>query len=410
MRKIIVILGFVFLLVLSGCTVTSDIKCGVGTEFKDGMCVVPQDDDDLNCEAGQVEVNGACVDPLTEDDCEVGQTLVNGACEDDEEQVECETGQTLINNQCVNNTVDLPDWFEGWSLLQEPTGDVPLNNFDFSEDGFTVNLGVNQRAGIQMLNLTFEPGYAYEVKFDYVSDVAGKGVFVQLQGHSGNQFTEPGLVSSNTVQTFSRTLAYPPTAPLLTNGWLTIEITPSGVAGSITISNIELIKTALPECDVNYKLKGTECVPDNNGFIPNGTPTAWFDNWSILTVPAGNKDVTDLEFSEIGYTVYLDDGERSGIEYIGYVFESGYTYELSFDYTAMVAGRMVWVQMEALGGFGFTNTDTWTIEGTRTFTQTLVVPSTYTPTEPGWIKIELTPGAMDNVTISNITITKTPIS
>ena len=68
---------------------------------------------------------------------------------------------------------------------------------------------------------------------------------------------------------------------------------------------------------------------------------------------------------------------------------------------------MIWVQMVALGGYEFTNTTTWTVAGTGTFTQSLVIPSTYTPTEPGWIKLELTPGAMDNVTIENIVITKT---
>jgi hypothetical protein len=199
-----------------------------------------------------------------------------------------------------------------------------------------------------------------------------------------------------------------PQSTLTNEGWLTLEITPSGIAGNVEITNIEIIKTALPTCNENEELSGIECIPANNGFTPNGTPTAWFDGWEILTIPAGDKDISDLDFTETGYTVYLNDNDRSGIQLMNYVFESGYTYELSFDYTAGVAGRLVWVQMEALGGYGFTNTDTWTVAGTGTFSQTLVIPSTYDPVEPGWIKLELSLGAQDNITIDSITITKTP--
>jgi hypothetical protein len=302
--------------------------------------------------------------------------------------------------------IDLPDWFEGWSLLREPVGNKSLRDVTFTETGFSIYLSGDSRIGFTKTNLTLEPGYYYEVKFDYYSDVAGKGIFVQLQGHAGNVFTNPGIMTTGSQESFSQILPFPPTAWETNDGWLTIELMPS-IAGEVTIENIELIKTALPTCGANEVIKGIECVAANNGFLPNGTPTAWFDGWELLTVPGGNKEISDLNFTETGYTAYLDHGERTGIQLMDYAFESGYTYEISFDYTASEAGRMIWVQMEALGGYGFTNTDTWTIDGTATFTQSLVIPSSYVPSEPGWIKLELTPGALDNVTIDNIVITKT---
>jgi hypothetical protein len=325
----------------------------------------------------------------------------------------CGTDQILREGLCVENTYGFEPngtptaWFTGWQILQEPVGDKSISDFNFTETGLEVYLSGGSRAGIQLTNLEFTPGYAYEVSLDYYSSESGKGVFVQLQGHGGNQITEPNLITNGQQQSYSGTLVFYPESTGTTEGWVTIEFMPLGVSGVISVSNITITEIALPTCAANEKLSGTTCVPDNNGYIPNGTPTAWFDGWSILTVPAGNKDISDYEFTDSGFTAYLDINERTGIEFQGYVFESGYTYELRFDYTTSVAGRMIWVQMEALGGYGFTNTDTWSTTGTGSFSQTLTIPNTYVPTEAGWIKIELTPGAMDNVTIENIEIIRT---
>lgn len=418
MKKLLLITVFALVLILSACNQTVDVVCGEGTvqvgdkceveitscdtgyHIEDNECVA----DEVTCDAGYHLEEGSCVEDAVT--CETGYHEEDGECVVDE--VTCDAGYHEEDGECVlDAVVESPEWFAGWSLLMEPVGDKSLSDLVFTETGFSVYLGINNRVGIQMLNVTFDPGYMYEVTFDYSSSVAGKGIFVQLQGHGGYVFTNPGLITTESTETFSQILAYPPTAPGTTEGWLTIELTPSGVAGEVTIDNIEIIKTALPTCGENEVLKGTECIPSNNGFLPNGTPTAWFDGWEILTIPAGNKEISDLDFTETGYTMYLAEGERSGIQLLGYVFESGYTYELTFDYTASVAGRLVWVQMEALGGYGFTNTDTWTVAGTATFSQTLVIPDTYTPVEPGWIKLELAPGGQDNITIDNIQIIKT---
>jgi len=435
MRKLVFIVTLIVAFTLSGCVQTSDVKCGEGTIKVDGKCVV----DTLTCEAGESKVDGECVvDELTcntgesvvngecvadELTCEVGEHLEFGACVADElvcetgyhvendacvaDEVTCETGYHKENNVCVLNNTDIPAWFDDWNILAEPVGDKTINDLVFSETGFTVNLGFNNRVGIQMSHLLLEAGYSYEVTFDYSSAEAGKPIFVQLQGHGGYEFTNPGVMTSGSVETFSQTLAIPPTAPGTTDGWLTIELTPSSILGEVTIENIEITKVALPVCGVNEVLKGLECVAANNGANPNGTPTAWFDGWTLLTIPAGNKTLSDYNFTETGFTAYLDVAERTGIEIADYVFQSGYSYELSFDYTASEAGRMIWVQMEAFGGYGFTNTTFFTVAGSGTFTQTLVVPSSYTPVEPGWVKIELSPGAKDNITIENIQITET---
>jgi hypothetical protein len=436
MKKLMTIIMIALgIAILSGCDQTSDIKCGEGTIEVDGKCVA----DTLTCAEGESKVNGECVvDEVTctegeslvngecvadEVTCTEGESLVNGECVTDEltcgvgeheefgacvpDVVTCDTGYRLENDECVLINTDIPVWFNDWTIITEPVGDKTINDLMFTENGFSVNLGFNSRVGIQMSHLVFEPGYSYEVSFDYNSTEVGKPIFVQLQAHGGYVFTNAGVMTSGTTETFTQTLAYPPTAPGTTDGWLTIELLPSSIIGEVSIENIVITKVALPSCGVNEVLKGLECVPSNNGFIPNGTPTAWFDGWELLTGPVGNKEISDYEFSETGFTAYLDQGERTGIQMLNYVFESGFTYELTFEYTASEAGRMIWIQMEALGGYGFTNTDTWTIDGTATFTQTLIIPSSYVPTEAGWIKLELTPGVMDNVTIDNIQIIKT---
>ncbi len=386
MKKIGVVLVLVITLVLSGCINTVEVTCGEGTIKVDGSCVPKSS---VTCEVGYTKIDGECV--LDELECNVGYHEENGSC-------------------VIDDVVEFPDWFDGWSLLQEPIGNMSLNDYVFTEDGFSVTLSADQRTGIQFLNYDLETGYSYEINLNYSSTAPGRLIFVQLQGHGGYEITSPAIQTSDTVQQFSETLIFPPEANDTNGGWFTIELLPGGVSGTITITDIEVIKTALPSCADNEELDGLVCILKNNGFTPNGTPTSWFTGWQILTVPTGNKAIEDLDFTETGYTVYLGDGDRSGIELLDYVFESGYSYELRFDYTSSVAGRMVWVQMEALGGYGFTNTDTWTINGTATFSQTLVIPSTYTPVEPGWIKLELTPGALDNVTINNIEIIKTPVS
>lgn len=416
MRKYLLVFVVAVSLSLSGCDQTSQISCGEGTIKVDGQCVV----EEVTCNDGFHIDNGTCV--VDEVTCNDGFHNDNGTCVVDEvtcnegyhesfgtcvvDELTCDVGLHVENNVCVIDT-EVPDWFEGWSILSEPVGDKTINDLNFTETGLSVFLEFNARTGIHLSNLTFEPGYSYEVKFDYSSAEAGKGLFVQLQAHSGYYFTNPAMITSGSDETFSQTLAYPFSAPGTTDGSLSIEFTPSGVVGTISIENIEIIKTPLPTCGENQVLKGLECVAANNGFEPNGTPTAWFEGWNILSVPTGDKEVSDYDFTETGFTVYLAVGERSGIELMDYVFESGYTYELSFDYTSSEALRMIWVQMEALGGYGFTNTDTWSVEGTGTFTQSLTIPSTYTPDIPGWIKLELAPGGMDNITIDNIVITKT---
>lgn len=400
MKKYILIVTVSLVLALSACTTTTDVECGKGTVKIDGQCVV----DTLDCDTGYHNEEGVCVVDEEDATCNTGYHEENGVCIIDE--VTCNTGYHEEEGACVIDVQqELPDWFDGWALLTEPVGNKTLNDLTFTETGFSIYLSGDSRVGITMNNVVLDPGYYYEVAFDYSSDVAGKGIFVQLQGHGGNVFTS-GATTTASAGTFSQILPFPPTATATTVGWLTIELMPS-IAGEVVIENIEIIKTALPTCGDNEKIKGIECVADNNGYLPNGIPTAWFTGWEILTVPGGNKDISDYEFSETGFTAYLDQGERTGIQMMDYVFESGYTYELSFDYTAAEAGRMIWVQMVALGGYEFTNTDTWTVNGTGTFSQSLIIPSTYTPTEPGWIKLELTPGAVDNVTIENIVITKT---
>lgn len=406
MKKYILLIAVTLVLALSACTTTSEVNCGKGTIEVDGKCEV----DTLECNTGFHNENGVCVVDEEDVTCNAGYHEEDGVCVVDEEDVTCNAGYHEEDGVCVADTVvELPDWMDDWMLLTEPVGNKTLNDLTYTETGFSIYLSGDSRVGITMPNVELTPGYYYEVKFDYSSDVAGKGIFVQLQGHGGYVFTNPGVMTTTSTETFSQILSFPPESVGTTVGWLTIELMPS-IAGEVTIDNIELIETALPTCAVNEVIKGIECVADNNGYLPNGTPTAWFTGWEILTVPTGNKDISDYEFSETGFTAYLDQGERTGIQFMDYLFESGYTYELSFDYTASEAGRMVWIQMEALGGYGFTNTDTWTINGTGTFTQSLEIPSTYTPTELGWIKLELTPGAMDNVTIENIVITKTPNS
>ena len=405
MRKLAFIMILVFGLVLSGCDQQTEVKCGAGTVSVDGVCVP---EDQVECEPGFHKEFGTCVED-DEVECNPGYHEENGTCVEDE--LECNAGYHEENGTCVENVVvEIPDWFDGWRLLNEPIGNKSLNDYQWTETGFSITVTPEQRTGIQLPNFTLEPGFAYEVRFDYSSTAPGRLLFAQLQGHNGFVFTSPAIQTTDQVESFSQALPYPPDAPLQTTGWFTLEILPGGQTATITISNIEIIKTALPECGENEVLDGFTCIPANNGFLPNGTPTAWFEGWQILTIPGGDKEISDLNFTETGYTVYLSDGERSGIELLNYEFEGGYTYELRFNYTASVAGRMIWVQMEALGGYGFTNTDTWTIAGTGTFSQTLEVPSSYVPLEPGWIKLEVTPGALDNVTIDSIEIIKTPIN
>lgn len=408
MKRLALVVLFILSFVLSACTTQVDVTCGEGTVAFEGQCI-PKDS--VVCDDGYHNEEGQCIeDELT---CDSGYIVEEGQCvvDEEEEDLSCNPGYHEEAGTCVPNQVlETPDWFDGWTMLQEPSGNKSLSDYTFTENGFSVNLSADQRTGIQLSNVSFVPGYAYEVRFNYSSSTPGRLLYVQLQGHDGNVFTNPAIVMSDSVEQFSQALAYPPTANPQSNGWLTIELLPGGQTSTITITDIEVITTALPECGENEELDGFECIPTNNGFTPNGTPTAWFDGWQILTIPSGNKEIEDLHFTENGYTVYLGDGDRSGIEYMTYAFESGYTYEIQFDYTASVAGRMVWVQMEAFGGYGFTNTETFTIVGTATFSQTLEIPSTYTPVEPGWIKLELTPGAQDNVTIENIVIIKTPIT
>ena len=458
MKKIIVIAVVLFGLILTGCTPAVEVSCGEGTVAVDGVCVPNTTvtceagftnvdgecvEDEVVCEAGFHEENGECVEDelvcetgfheengqCVEDElvCETGFHEENGECVEDalvceagfheengqcvEDELVCEAGYHEENGSCVlDQVVEMPDWFTGWALLQEPAGNKSLNDYVFTENGFSITLTPDERTGIQIYNYVLEPGFSYEVSLNYSSSVPGRLLFVQLQGHGGYAFTAPAIVMSDSVQQFTETLVFSPEANYTENGWLTIELLPGGETSTITITDIEVTKTALPTCAENEELDGLTCIPKNNGFTPNGTPTAWFDGWEILTIPAGNKEIEDLDFTETGYTVYLGDGDRSGIQLLNYVFESGYTYELRFDYTASVAGRMVWVQMEALGGYGFTNTETWTIDGTATFSQTLEIPSTYNPVEPGWIKLEFAPGAQDNITIDNIQIIKTPIN
>lgn len=404
MKKWYAIVVMLLMITLSACTTTVDVVCGEGTTKIEGKCEI----DTETCDYGFVKEEGVCVkidEPLT---CNEGFHEVDGQCV--LEELTCDVGYHEEDGQCVLDApIDFPDWFAGWALLTEPVGNKTLSDLTFTEDGFSIFLSGDSRVGIQMANLVLEPGYYYEVAFDYSSDVAGKILFVQLQGHGGFHLTNPEVMTNESTQSFSQILSFPETFGGTDNGWLTVELMPS-IAGTVTIENIELIKTALPVCGENEVIKGIVCVADNNGYLPNGTPTDWFTGWEILNGPIGNKEISDYHFSETGFTAYLDAGQRTGIQLMDYVFESGYTYELSFEYTALEPGRMIWVQMEALGGYGFTNTDTWTISGTQTFTQTLTVPNTYTPVEPGWIKIELTPSGVDNITIENIVITKTPIT
>jgi len=526
MKKLIGILSLTIIIALAGCSTSNDVKCGAGTAYVDGKCVVPVEEcnegyhlEDDTCvldsvvttswfdewellentsstktvEDLELDSNGFTVDLLVDEEVGITQTGIEfesgyryelkfnyssnvagrvifveldalggygftnadtltvdgngqfsdvivideaytttdgvisieirsgGAGEVTIERIQlvktaiqvCGAEQVLKDGLCVEDTHGFvangtpTEWFDGWQLLREPVGDKTLSDFNFTETGLAIYLSGGSRAGIQLTDITFRSGYSYEVRFDFYSSESGKGIFAQLQGHSGNQFTHPNIITNGEQQSFSDTLVFYPETPGTTAGWLTIEFMPLGVSGVISVDNIEIIETVLPTCEVNEKLSGTTCVPDNNGYIPNGTPTAWFDGWSILTVPTGNKDVSDYEFSETGFTAYLDNNERTGIQLLDYVFESGYTYELRFDYTTAVAGRMIWVQMEALGGYGFTNTTTWSTTGSATFSQSLTIPSTYNPTEPGWIKIELTPGAMDNITIENIEIIRT---
>lgn len=401
MKKYILLIMIAMVLSLSACTQPTEVVCGEGTVKIDGKCEL----DTLKCDYGYHNEEGVCVLDEEEVTCNDGYHEENGTCVVDVPT--CNYGYHLEDNVCViDPPLELPDWFEGWDLLTEPIGNKDLRDLEFSDTGFSIYLNGNSRVGITLDKVTLTPGYYYEVRFDYSADVAGKGLFVQLQGHGGNVFTSPNVMTTTSVETFSQILPFPPTANGTNDGWLTIELLPS-IAGEVTINNIQIIETALPTCGVNEVIKGIECVAANNGFLPNGTPTAWFTGWEILTNPGGNKDISDYEFSDTGFTAYLDAGERTGIQMMDYVFESGYTYELSFDYTASEAGRMIWVQMVALGGYEFTNTETWSVNGTETFTQSLTIPSSYVPVEPGWIKLELTPGALDNVTIENIVITKT---
>ena len=326
MRKLVFIVTLIVAFTLSGCVQTSDVKCGEGTIKVDGKCVV----DTLTCEAGESKVDGECVvDELTcntgesvvngecvadELTCEVGEHLEFGACVADElvcetgyhvendacvaDEVTCETGYHKENNVCVLNNTDIPAWFDDWNILAEPVGDKTINDLVFSETGFTVNLGFNNRVGIQMSHLLLEAGYSYEVTFDYSSAEAGKPIFVQLQGHGGYEFTNPGVMTSGSVETFSQTLAIPPTAPGTTDGWLTIELTPSSILGEVTIENIEITKVALPVCGVNEVLKGLECVAANNGAKIIAFPEVFvagypYWNW-IMTPVQGSKWYEEL--------------------------------------------------------------------------------------------------------------------
>jgi len=307
MKKYMLLVAVTLVLALSACTTTSEVNCGKGTVEIDGKCEV----DTLDCNEGYHNEEGLCVADEENLTCDAGYHEENDVCVVDE--LVCDTGYHDDNGTCVIDAqLELPDWFDGCALLNEPVGNKTLNDLTFTETGFSVYLSGDSRVGIIMNNVTLEPGYYYEVSFDYSSDVAGKGIFVQLQGHGGYEFTNPGIITSTSSQTFSQLLPFPPESPGTTGGWMTIELTPS-IAGTVTIENIELVKTALPTCGDNQVLSGIVCIAANNGFLPNGIPTEWFTGWEILTVPTGNKDISDYEFLETGFTAYLGDGERLGI-------------------------------------------------------------------------------------------------
>ena len=109
-------------------------------------------------------------------------------------ELECDLGYEEVDGACVFLPVETPDWFDGWYLLTEPVGNLSLRDFTFTETGFSVYLDGSSRVGIQLKYLELDPGFSYEVKFDYSSDVAGQGLFVQLEGHGGNFFINPGII------------------------------------------------------------------------------------------------------------------------------------------------------------------------------------------------------------------------
>ena len=84
-------------------------------------------DDDLNCQAGQIEQNGECVDEPLE--CPDGQVEENGVCVD--EPVDCPVGQIEENGVCVDdpNTSDddVAPVITGMSDLRFRIGDEDPN-------------------------------------------------------------------------------------------------------------------------------------------------------------------------------------------------------------------------------------------------------------------------------------------
>lgn len=231
--SVVVLLVAVFVLAACG---QEEVKCGAGTEYVDGQCVAP-DNEDPTCEDDQTLVDGVCEDNEEPTECNAGYSLIDGVCIQDE--IQCQDDEELVDGEC-QPIVDPLECDEGYEevdgecqpieVVIDPTGLESVANVDFTDSitgwategsvtlshdaaGYLVaNVsafsGAFYQENVQLGDMVTEKDFTYTVTFVVKTDVeAGRNVmfFLEDTDNAYAKFFEETVTLTTEFQSFTYT-------------------------------------------------------------------------------------------------------------------------------------------------------------------------------------------------------------
>ncbi len=280
----------------------------------------------------------------------------------------------------VDNSSSIPTWFDIWNILTAPAGNKTVNDLTFTETGYSVDLAAGERTGIEQLNIDFEPGFLYELSFDYSDTAAGRLIWIQMENHGGNGFTDTSTLTVEGDGSFSKKILVPVGGHHATNGWVKIELSP-GAESTVALDNITITKTALPTCgdgevlNTDTMLCEVEVIGFNNPNFETGDTTGWL-TWGGVetgTVTEGKLSVVTTAGGvwDAGLKQTVGDTQTN----FGMIAEK--MYEFTFEVQSSEA-TSIFVQIINPGGAMYEQT--FLLDGTeQTFSTNIITTAAFNP-------------------------------
>lgn len=361
MKKLLgILLILTTALLLSACDTTSSIKCGAGTQYKDGVCLAVEIEEDLVCEADFIlnTAKDKCI-PVTQDlQCEAG-FLLNDTGDEcialSNEDLVCDQGFTLNDTKdaCIENDVeveidpngletlantdfndsDLSSWVtEGnVELSHDPEGYLVANVTTFTGDFYQENITLG--------NISTTENHTYTISFTVKTDILeGRNVQFFLEDTDMAYFKY--FMETETLTTEFQTFTYTFVA-INNNDDTTIGLflgnMVNSALGSVIIDSIEIIK--------EVGLQGTNLEDLNNADFSTSEISNWITEGNVV-----------LSYDNNGYLV-VDVNEFTGNfweENIGYgnlITESWVSYTIEIVIKSSVERDVILFAEDTDAGF-----------------------------------------------------------